>query len=95
MGEKHNMVPRRRPKKGEEGLPWTLSLWLTFQQERQDAVGLLARMAEKDRGWPGWRDRDGLEEYLREQGAGEETLRGLQVAYAEWEEWMVAKEGGG
>lgn len=73
-------------------LPWTFSLWLTFQRELQDAVGTLARVMEKDPIWPGWRDRQGLEEHLREQGAGEKTLRALHAAYAEWEGWKAGKE---
>jgi hypothetical protein len=69
---------------------WTFSLWLSFQQKRKDAVGELARLVEADAAWPGWRAIKGLEEYMKEKGANDETLRVLRQAYEEWEK---AREG--
>lgn len=69
-----------------EQLPWTFSLWLSLQQERKDRVGATGRRVARDRTWPGWREIDGLEEYMREQGADEEKLRDLRQAYKEWKQ---------
>jgi hypothetical protein len=64
---------------------WTFSLWLTFQRERRDAVGELARLVAADPAWPGLRRRDGLVQYLTERGVPEAMLQALSQAYAEWE----------
>jgi uncharacterized protein YozE (UPF0346 family) len=62
---------------------WTFTLWLTFQQNRRDAVGDLARLIAQDVVWPGHRDRAGLQDYLKEKGAPQSTLDALEKA---WEE---------
>lgn len=53
-------------------------------------MGELARLVEADAAWPGWRAIKGLEEYMKEKGANDETLRVLRQAYEEWEK---AREG--
>jgi riboflavin kinase len=58
---------------------------LTFQRDRRDAVGELARLVAADPAWPGLRRRDGLTHYLVERGAPETILQALSQAYAEWE----------
>jgi len=65
-------------------LSWTFSLWLVMQRKRKDSIGALARRVARDMAWPGQRNVDGLEEYMREQGADAETLKLLRRAYEEW-----------
>lgn len=76
----------------KETLPrrsWTFSLWLAFQEQRRDAVGELARAVARDTTWPGWRTREGLERYGREQGFSPALLDALRIA---WDEWQAARQ---
>ena len=69
---------------------WTFNLWLTFQRHRRGEIGDLARYVDQEGyDWPGWRDREGLEAYLREQ------YPALLPAFdAAWEEHTRAIETG-
>jgi hypothetical protein len=77
-------VPRKR-RPSSIRPTWTFSLWLTFQRDRTDAVGDLARVAAADPAWPGWRGYEGLAAHLRARRAPEAMLAALTEAYAEWE----------
>lgn len=56
---------------------WTFSLWLAFQQERNDVVGKLAREVAKDLTWPDWRGLSGLERHRRKQGFSLALMKGV------------------
>ena len=70
---------------------WTFTLWLTFQQDRTDAVGAMARYVHADPNWPGRHSLEGLTRYLREQGAPQKQITALHRA---WEEWRATQEKG-
>jgi uncharacterized protein YozE (UPF0346 family) len=63
----------------------TFKVWLMMQMKRDDAVGNLARIVQKDRTWPPTQDMPKLRQYMRKSGSVEKALPALDQAYSEYQ----------
>ena len=63
----------------------TFKAWLLMQMKRDDQVGNLARIVQKDRTWPPTQDMLKLRQYMKKSGSFEKALPALDQAYAEYQ----------